>query len=136
MSKKHHYKKGISRRNFLGTASCAAIGSTTFLSSILNLGLANSLAGMAWPSNFAGGGYKALVCILLEGGNDSFNMLVPRNGSHYTEYALARSNLALPQGDLLPLNFTDTNGKQFGSELSNATLNATVTETTPISVPL
>lgn len=111
---KHHHKKGMNRRNFLGTASCAAIGSTTFLSSFLNMGLANSLAGMSTPSLSAGGNYKALVCVLLAGGNDSFNMLVPRNGSHYNEYAASRSNLALPQGNLLPLNFTDGNGKQFG----------------------
>lgn len=106
----NHHK--LSRRRFLGVAPCAAIGSTTILSSILNLGTANSLAAMSTPSN--GNGYKALVCILLAGGNDSFNMLVPRNGSNYTQYANTRSNLALPQGDLLPLNFTDSNGKQFG----------------------
>lgn len=109
-----HHKKVVNRRNFLGTASCAAIGSTTFLSSFLNMGLANSLAGMSHSSLSAEGNYKALVCILLAGGNDSFNMLVPRSGAHYNEYAASRSNLALPQGDLLPLNFTDSNGKQFG----------------------
>lgn len=104
----------MSRRRFLGTASCAAIGSTTFFSSLLNLGLANSLAAMTPPPSSNSNDYKALVCILLAGGNDSFNMLVPRNGNHYTEYANTRSNLALAQGDLLNLNFTDSNGKQFG----------------------
>ncbi|MEL6867403.1 MAG: DUF1501 domain-containing protein, partial [Bacteroidota bacterium] len=58
--------------------------------------------------------YKALVCLLLAGGNDSFNMLVPRSGASYQEYAKTRSNLALPKGDLLPIHFTDKNGKQFG----------------------
>ena len=109
---KHHHK--VSRRRFLGQASCAAIGSTTLLSTILNMGVANSLAGMSTPTYSAGGDYKAMVCILLAGGNDSFNMLVPRNGANYTEYANTRSNLALPQGELLPLNYTDTKGKQFG----------------------
>ena len=104
----------INRRNFLGQASCATIGSTTLLSTILNMGVANSLAGMTMPSYTVGDDYKAMVCILLAGGNDSFNMLVPRNGSNYTEYANTRSNLALPQGDLLPLDYTDANGKQFG----------------------
>ena len=104
----------MSRRKFLGAVPCAAIGSTTLLSSIINLGVANSLAGMSKPVTSTNGDYKALVCILLAGGNDSFNMLVPRNGSHYVEYATTRSNLALLQGDLLPLNFTDNNGKQFG----------------------
>ena len=69
---------------------------------------------MNTPTYSTGGDYKAMVCILLAGGNDSFNMLVPRNGNHYNEYATTRSNLALPQGDLLPLNYTDNNGKQFG----------------------
>lgn len=104
----------LNRRNFLGQASCAAIGSTTLLSTILNMGVSNSLAGMTTSSYAAAGDYKAMVCILLAGGNDSFNMLVPRNGNHYSEYATSRSNLALPQGDLLPLNYTDANGKQFG----------------------
>ncbi len=104
----------LNRRKFLGQASCAAIGSTTLLSTILNMGVANSLAGMNTPTYSAGGDYKAMVCILLAGGNDSFNMLVPRNGNHYNEYATTRSNLALPQGDLLPLNYTDNKGKQFG----------------------
>ena len=104
----------MSRRRFLGAAPCAAISSTTLLSSILNLGAANSLAGMSKNNFSASGDYKALVCILLAGGNDSFNMLVPRNGSHYSEYENTRSNLALPQGDLLPINFIDDNEKQFG----------------------
>ncbi|MEM9051757.1 MAG: hypothetical protein AAGC47_06865, partial [Bacteroidota bacterium] len=105
----------MSRRKFLGTASCAAVGSTTLLTSILNLGVVNSLAGMSTrKSMICGGDYKAMVCILLAGGNDSFNMLVPRNGSHYDQYATTRSNLALQQGALLPIDFTDANGKQFG----------------------
>lgn len=106
-------KRNISRRQFLGQASCAAIGSTAFLSTALNLGMINTAA--ARPHIIGSNGdYKAMVCILLAGGNDSFNMLVPRNGNHYTEYATTRSNLALPQGDLLPLNYSDSNGKQFG----------------------
>jgi uncharacterized protein (DUF1501 family) len=97
-------KRNISRRKFLGEASCAAIGTTTLFSSIFNLASANVLAR---PSIGAGGDYKALVCILLSGGNDSFNMLVPR-GAGYNAYALSRSNLALPENDLLTLNPTNT----------------------------
>lgn len=104
--------KNMDRRKFLGMASCAAIGSTTLFSTLANLSMANALAMpiAAPPPN----DYKALVCISLSGGNDSFNMLVPRNTSSYNEYATSRSNLALLQGDLLNLNFTDVNGKQFG----------------------
>jgi uncharacterized protein (DUF1501 family) len=46
--------------------------------------------------------YKALVCIFLFGGNDSNNMLMPTD-TRYAQYLKARSVLALPQSQLLPL---------------------------------
>jgi uncharacterized protein (DUF1501 family) len=105
--------KKMNRRKFINLSSCAAIGTTTMFSSIANLAMANALAMPMFkppPEN-----YKALVCILLSGGNDSFNMLVPRNADSYAEYSSVRSNLALPVGSLHNLsNFTDNNGKQFG----------------------
>lgn len=58
--------------------------------------------------------YKALVCIFLAGGNDSFNMLVPRSDSEYSEYATIRSDLALAQGDLIPLNRSGGDGREYG----------------------
>lgn len=104
----------MNRRKFINLSSCAAIGATTMFSSIANLAMANALARpnlfVPPPQN-----YKALVCILLSGGNDSYNMLVPRNADSYAEYSAVRSNLALPAGSLHDLaNFTDNNGKQFG----------------------
>jgi len=60
------------RRQFLGEASCASVGSIAALSSIFNLRLAGSLAAQESDSE----DYKALVCVFLAGGNDSFNMLV------------------------------------------------------------
>jgi len=48
--------------------------------------------------------YKALVCVFLFGGNDSFNMLVPRSDAEYNVYAASRQNLAIPKDDLLPIN--------------------------------
>lgn len=101
----------MKRRRFLGVAPCAAIGTVTSLNAMVNMKVASALAGMVNPPR---SDYKAMVCILLAGGNDSFNMLVPRNGSHYNEYRSTRSNLALTQGSLLPLNYMDSNGKQFG----------------------
>ncbi len=93
-------KRNISRRKFFGEASCAALGTTTILSSVLNLGMANVLAS---PISKPTGDYKAMVCILLSGGNDSFNMLIP-NGAEYNEYSNVRTNLAIPQNDILNLN--------------------------------
>ena len=111
MGKDHH----ISRRKFLGTASCAAIGTTTFYSTLLNLGMANAAASQTakrYPS--LGNDYRALVCILLAGGNDSYNMLVPTSNEAYGAYSSTRSNLALPLNQLLSLNPNAGNQQPLG----------------------
>lgn len=93
----------MNRRKFLGTASCAAVGTTTFLSTLFNLGMANEAAARNRNQAAQGEDYRALVCILLAGGNDSFNMLAPRNSAAHGEYVATRSNLALPLNSLLPI---------------------------------
>lgn len=110
-----HKKRSISRRKFLGEASCAALGSTTFLSSVLNLGMINTAA--ARPHIIGSpGDYKAMVCILLAGGCDTFNVLVPTETSEYQEYQDTRSTLALDINanppELLPLNYNNS-GRTF-----------------------
>jgi len=101
----------ISRRKFIGQ-SCAAVGYTTLLSSLINL---KAFAAAATDnSSLAGGDYKALVFVMLNGGNDSYNMLVPRGNPEYDEYAITRSNLALTQNTLLPINPITTDGREFG----------------------
>lgn len=99
----------ISRRQFLGEASCASVGSASLFSTLLNLKMANA-AALFDPND----DYKALVCLFLAGGNDSFNMLVPAGNAEYAEYQQTRSDLALPQGSLLPLNGADAQGRVFG----------------------
>lgn len=54
--------------------------------------------------------YKALIVILLKGGADSWNILVPHSGcvrDLYAEYAEARSSQALPLDRILPLDLAD-----------------------------
>ena len=82
-------KQKISRRQFIGQANCAAVGTASLLSSLLSLRLT---AGAASASNLPD--YKALVCLFLNGGNDSFNMLVPRQQNAYNEYVNIRGGLA------------------------------------------
>ncbi len=53
--------------------------------------------------------YKALVCVFLFGGNDSWNMVVPTSTAEYNAYYTSRSggtasDLSIPQGTLLPIN--------------------------------
>lgn len=66
----------------------------------------------ATPAPF--GDYRALVCVFLFGGNDSFNMLVPRSAAEYGAYAAARQNLAVPQADLLPIAPLVADGVEYG----------------------
>lgn len=97
----------ISRRKFIGQANCATLGSAAVTSAALNLNLLGRLAGAELPGDGAGDDYKALVCVFLSGGNDSFNMVTPSEGEGYTEYATARGSVSLPQSGeengLLPL---------------------------------
>ncbi len=58
--------------------------------------------------------YKALVCVFLFGGNDSYNMLVPRSNAEYNVYAASRQNMALLQGDLLAINPQTPDGADYG----------------------
>ena len=74
----------------------------------MQLGLARNAAA----SSATGDDYRALVCILLAGGNDSYNMLVPNDADQYGEYASLRADLALPQARLLPLSGT-SNGRNY-----------------------
>ena len=104
-----------SRRRFLGVASCAAVGSTTFFSTLFNL-QSMSAASLDNSRYFSSGGedYRALVCIMLGGGNDSFNMLVPTNTSDYNDYAATRSNQALAKDTLLSLDPLTYNENELG----------------------
>jgi uncharacterized protein (DUF1501 family) len=66
----------------------------------------------------AGDGYKALVCIALDGGCDGNNVVVPLSQSSYATYQRARANLALPPGDLHACNDGFGQGYGFHQSLS------------------
>jgi Protein of unknown function (DUF1501) len=82
------------RRDLLRLTCCSAVGAS-LVSGLSKLGLVSALAQGTTD-------YKALVCIFLFGGNDGNNLLVPTD-SRYTQYLQARSVLALPENQLLPL---------------------------------
>ncbi|VVT11700.1 DUF1501 domain-containing protein [Erythrobacter sp. EC-HK427] len=107
----------ISRRAFLRRSGQLAIlgGASSY---------ALGLAGMAEAAAFSSaGGYKALVCVFLYGGNDHANTLIPFDDTNYGRYlnirgraadggiALAQSSLAntllpTPQGQTLTDDMT------------------------------
>jgi uncharacterized protein (DUF1501 family) len=92
----------LSRRHFLRMSTRLAASS----------GLLATMGGFervlaATPGS---GGYKALVCVWLAGGNQSFNWIVPYTQAGYNTYAASRAAMALSRSSLLPLNGTASDG--------------------------
>ena len=89
---KYHSK--FNRRDalkaMLAASTTGALGTLGQLSLMTN-------AAAATP---AFGDYKALVCVFLYGGNDSFNMLLPTDPSSHATYSGIRGNLAVSNTDL------------------------------------
>jgi uncharacterized protein (DUF1501 family) len=77
----------LNRRQFLCQTGCAALGTTGLLSTLLNIGLASRVMAAEQSD------YKAMICIFLMGGNDSFNMLAPTNADEYAYYLATRGGL-------------------------------------------
>ena len=96
--------KAFNRRDFLRASGAAAVFAAT--------------PGLAYSQVVGGSGsfndYRALVCIFLFGGNDSFNMLVPSSNSEYQVYANSRQSLAIAQQDLLPIATPGTGAVSYG----------------------
>jgi len=82
------------RRRFL-RRSLAAVGGAGFCSAFGNL---NVLAAAASQHRYAFGDYKALVCVYLSGGNDSFNSVVPYSATEYAAYRQSRNGLVSAGG--------------------------------------
>ena len=81
------------------------------MSSLLNLSMTGRLAADQSDSE---GDYKALVCLFLAGGNDSFNMLVPYSGDARVDYEASRRTVALPATELLALPDPLPDGRELG----------------------
>ena len=107
----------MKRRKFLQHSNHAALGlgSLTTVNTLLNMRLINN--AIAAPS--ADTEYKALVVLILNGGNDSYNMLAPA-GAEYANYASVRAGVNLPEpgaggrDELIPINPSNTPGRTFG----------------------
>ena len=114
-----------SRRSFLravgGLAASAAIP-------YRGLPLVTSLAGVAALASqnsqaATTTGYKALVCLYLNGGSDTHNWVVPIDASGYAEYASARAEMALAANRLQGITATgQASGRSFGMPVELAPL--------------
>ena len=93
-----------SRRHF-----CKAIG--TFGISAAAARLLSPVRMLAQTST-AQPGYRALVCIALDGGCDSNSVIVPLDPGQYANYAQVRPDLVVAQSALIP--FKASSGQSFG----------------------
>lgn len=72
----------ISRRKFLATGTCGAMGIGSLVNTLAQLQLINAAAAAdVSGSDVVGGDYKALVCLFLRGGCDTNNVLIPVAGN-------------------------------------------------------
>ena len=98
------------RRSFIRQAACAALGTAALTASIRDLRFINAAMAQTGISD-----YKALVCIFLQGGNDSNNLIIPTIPAEYTNYATIRTPvLALPQASILPITPKISDGHEYG----------------------
>jgi uncharacterized protein (DUF1501 family) len=81
------------RRDFLLQSGCSALGLTTMVNTIAQMKLVGSAAAQS-----AGDDYKALVCVFLNGGCDSNNMLMPAGttSAARANYNSARGVVGIP----------------------------------------
>lgn len=106
----------LSRRDALiGTTRCLLAGAGASLFRDLHamqLGATARLDADAGPAALAD--YRALVCVYLSGGNDSFNLLVPTSAADHGAYMASRGSLGITADQLLPINPLNPQGRAFG----------------------
>jgi len=93
----------FSRRNVLAGLSASAF-----------LGRLGSINLSAQTAATSGNDYKALVCILLAGGNDGHNTVVPLTPADYNTYKLSRGGIALPDSNGALLQVQTPTGTRYG----------------------
>ena len=110
------------RREFLKKSGCA-LSMLALATQTRYFGLMSAMAQTAndqTSDSSVPSDYRALVCILLNGGNDGNNMIIPNHSdstlSSYAVYASSRATqgLAIPQNQLLPVAVPRLNNLTYG----------------------
>ena len=128
-----------SRRDFLIKSGCA-LSMTALATQMRHFGLVSAMAQESQDALGVPSDYRALICILLSGGNDGNNTVIPNHNdgtiSNYTAYFNARNTqgLALAQASLLPIAVPRLGGLSYGLHpgLGPQTINGTTIVNTGI----
>jgi len=96
LKERRNFLKGCAHTALFGSGAAAVTGKMNLIGSAL-----------AAQGDYVGlTDYKALVCVFLYGGSDSFNLYIPGEQTLFDQYQTARGALALDQSSLL----TDASG--------------------------
>jgi uncharacterized protein (DUF1501 family) len=111
------------RRDFMLQTGCASMGLTAAVNTLAHLKLMGAAAAQSAPAD----DYKALVCVFLNGGCDSNNILIPAGGSSSarSQYTTGRGVLSIPdsQFDFTP---AANNGYFNGSSISGSAVSTRI----------
>ncbi|MEE4245780.1 MAG: DUF1501 domain-containing protein, partial [Kangiellaceae bacterium] len=102
-------KAKFNRREFCKSLVKSNLAGSGIYGTLGSLSLANAATK---ESDF--NDYKALVCVFLAGGNDSFNTLLARSTAEYNIYRQSRLSLAIEQQDILAINPLISDGVDYG----------------------
>ena len=108
------------RRRFISRTLHSMLGASVY-SALGGLQLVQAAAHSASAkAAYSFSDYKALICVFQYGGSDTFNMIVPTDATHYSQYNTVRPSIAIAQNKLLALNAPTSgqgspgNGAQYG----------------------
>ena len=110
----------LSRREFLKRASALSFAGTA-------APFALNLASIGAASAQVVGGYRAVVCLFLFGGNDHTNTIIPYDQAEYDEYFNSRPDIAIMRNDLAATAtapVTSQGGRSFAFHPSLSSLKA------------
>lgn len=96
----------MKRRDFLRNIACSSVAFSTGSALLSQLGMIDAAlaAQSGCPAYPPVDDYKALVCLFLMGGNDSFNLLIPSDAARYATYAASRGAMGIAQNTLVPIS--------------------------------
>ena len=101
-------REDSSRRSFLKAVAGLAASRLPSAGMPMAVQLAGlgALASQSSQAADLSGGYKAIVCLYLNGGSDTHNWIVPIDPAGYADYTAARAELAWPAARLQSITTT------------------------------
>jgi uncharacterized protein (DUF1501 family) len=111
----------MKRRDFLRHAACSTLACANGGALLTQLGMMNTALAASCGDYPPVDDYKALVCIFLLGGNDSFNLLIPSDAARFNTYIGSRGHqsaggVGIEKSDLVSITEKNplVNGQTYG----------------------